>query len=156
VRIGTSAIWAHGEVFEKKYREISGSLSQLQDALPRALRGFQGSHYLLPLCQAILGHLPEAAEVRKELEQEDGDDVGHLALHAALASECWEAVQPEAGELFVRDAQLRGLVFSGGKWRAGWAFLMGPSAGALKELSSTGSSWCSRPMALPAPSAGSR
>ena len=108
------------------------SLTGLKKAMPREVRGFAGSQYTLPLCQAVLGHVPAAGEVLRALKQTDPDDAGHLALHAALAAECWEAAQPDAAERFVRDAQLRGYVFSGGKWRAGWAFLMGAGAADLK------------------------
>lgn len=108
------------------------SLSGLKKAMPREVSGFAGSQYTLPLCQAVLGHVPGAGEVLRALKTTDPDDAGHLALHSALAAECWEAAQPDAAERFVRDAQLRGYVFSGGKWRAGWAFLMGAGAAEMK------------------------
>jgi hypothetical protein len=109
------------------------SLSGLMTAMPRRVRGFVGSQFTMPLCQAVLGHVPTAPEVRDALRHTDADDHGHLALHAALAAEVYEAAQPDAAERFVRDGQLRGYVFSGGKWRAGWAFLLGSGPGDLKD-----------------------
>ena len=108
------------------------TLSGLKKAMPREVRGFPGSQYPMPLCQAVLGRVPEAGEVLEALNHADADDPGHLALDAAMAAEVYEAAQPDAAERFVRDAPLRGYVFSGGKWRAGWAFLLGSGASELK------------------------
>ena len=115
------------------------SLAELLTCLPDKPVAFQGSAYMLPLCQAVLGKVPSPAEVRRTVESTDPDKVDRLAVHAALAAECYEAGLPDAQERFVTDGQLRGLVFSGAKWRAGWAFLLGRGTAALeKELDERG------------------
>jgi acetyl-CoA decarbonylase/synthase complex subunit beta len=109
------------------------ALAQLLDALPDEPVAFDGSDYPLPLCQAVLGRVPSPAEVRLLVEQTDPDDAGHLALHAAMAAECFEAAQPDARELFVSDGSLRGNVFMGSKWRAGWTFVLGTETEELRN-----------------------
>jgi len=106
------------------------TVSELLSALPHRLHTFHGSSYPLPLCQAVLGHIPELTEIVAHVRKDD-DDVGHYALHVALAAECYEAAQPDGGELFVPDGRLRGMVFMGGKWRAGWAFVLGDATEAI-------------------------
>lgn len=108
------------------------TVKELLAALPREAATFEGSDYPLPLCQAVLGEVPSVGEVRERLESTDPDDAAHLGLHVAMAAECCEAGQPDAQDLFVSDAELRGLVFSGAKWRAGWVFLLGDALEGLK------------------------
>jgi len=111
------------------------TVRELAAALPRELTSFEGSQYPLPLCQAVLGRLPAADEVRALLDAADPEDAGDYALSVAMAAECYEAGRPDGQEHFVPDARLRGLVFMGGKWRAGWAFLMdGGESGLAAEL----------------------
>jgi len=107
------------------------TLDELMDALPERITTFEGSDYPLPLCQAVRGGMPTVQEIRDLVAGADRRDVAHLALHAALAAECYEASRPDSAQLFVRDAALRGLVFSGAKWRAGWAFLLGECSRSL-------------------------
>ncbi len=108
------------------------TVDELLKALPAEVNGFAGSDYPLPLCQAVLGDVPAVDRVRELLSGSDPDDAPHMAEHAALAAECYESAQPDAQDLFVGDGSLRGLVFSGAKWRAGWAFLLGDESDALK------------------------
>ncbi len=107
------------------------TIEDLTAALGSEVSAFEGSQYPLPLCEAVLGCIPTMADVRARLEAADPDNVSGLALSVAMAAECYEASQPDAPELFVTDAKLRGLVFSGGKWRAGWAFLLGEGGSEL-------------------------
>jgi acetyl-CoA decarbonylase/synthase complex subunit beta len=108
-------------------------LAELLDELPDGPVAFEGSDFPLPLCQAVLGRVPSPDEVRRLVEETDPDDAGHLALHAAMAAECLEAAQPDARELFVSDASLRGNVFMGSKWRAGWTFVLGQDTAQLQK-----------------------
>jgi len=108
-------------------------------ALPERTAMFAGSAYGLPLCQAVLGKVPAMGEIRELLRDASRDAPAHSALYTALAAECYEAGLADSAERFVKDAELRGLVFSGAKWRAGWAFLLGEDAGTLKpELEARG------------------
>ncbi len=100
------------------------TVAQLLAALPEKLHTFEGSAYPLPLCQAVLGRLPEISEIADAARSDDGD-VGHHSLHVAMAAECYEAAHPDADDAFVKDARLRSMVFMGGKWRAGWTFILG-------------------------------
>jgi hypothetical protein len=109
------------------------ALVELLEQLPDEPVAFPGSDYPLPLCQAVLGRVPSPQEVGRLVEDTDPDDVGHLALHAALAAECFEAAQPDAQERFVTDASLRGDVFMGSKWRAGWTFVLGTRTEELRD-----------------------
>jgi len=109
------------------------TLSQLAAQLPQRVVTFEGSAYPLPVCQAILGRLPVAGELRRMLPGARDRGPGHVALRTAMASECYEAARPDAVGLFIRDSRLRDLVFMGGNWRAGWAFLLGSQAQALSE-----------------------
>jgi len=109
------------------------SAGSLTARLPRETRLFAGSSYPLPLCQAVLGRIPSPEEIRVRIAASDPADAGRYALDIALAAEMYEASCPDAAEAFVSDTALRGSVFSGGKWRAGWSFLLGSKAGELKE-----------------------
>jgi acetyl-CoA decarbonylase/synthase complex subunit beta len=100
--------------------------------VPEKRPAFTGSEFDLPLCEAVYGHVPDPQRVSADLRMADPEDVGEFALHAALAAEMYEATAPDSDELFVGDPALRGMVFSGGKWRAGWAFLLGDEAAGLK------------------------
>ena len=86
------------------------TVRELAAALPRETATFEGSQYPLPLCQAVLGRLPAAEEVRARLEAADPDDAGESALSVAMAAECYEAAQADGQEHFVPDSRLRGLV----------------------------------------------
>jgi hypothetical protein len=109
------------------------SACSLTARLPRKTRLFAGSSYPLPLCQAVLGRIPSPEEIRVRIAASDSADAGRYALDIALAAEMYEASCPDAAEAFVSDTALRGFVFSGGKWRAGWSVLLGSRAGELKE-----------------------
>ncbi len=109
------------------------AVAELLARLPDEPAAFQDSDYTLPLCQAVLGKVPSTAEVRRLVEAADPEELGHMAVHAALAAECCEADLEDAQERFVTDDELRGLVFSGAKWRAGWAFLLGRGTAALQK-----------------------
>jgi acetyl-CoA decarbonylase/synthase complex subunit beta len=95
--------------------------------LPQAARPFEGTEFPFPVCEALFGESPDSARLRREAEEIERQEAQpHEAAWTVLAAaEAVESVQPDRQQWFVRDGQFRGMVFTGVKWRAGWALMMG-------------------------------
>ncbi len=114
-------------------------LSQLVDQLPQAAVPFEGAQFPFPVSQALFGAAPDIARLRDQAEHLDSSQAApqDAAWVALAAAEAIESVQSDRDQHFIRDGQFRGMVFTGIKWRAGWALLLGegqaPYAGAFRE-----------------------
>ena len=105
-------------------------LSALIASAPDAARPFPDTEYGLPIHQALYGTAPTVDWLVDRIGRADGP-VAALEPMLALA-EAVESVAPDRLEYFIPDGKARGLVFSGAKWRAGWALLVG--AGVTEAL----------------------
>jgi acetyl-CoA decarbonylase/synthase complex subunit beta len=77
--------------------------------------------------EALFGAPPDIPLLRKLMGELDASGAApHEAAWTALvAAEAIESVQTDRDDYFSRDGQFRGTVFSGIKWQAGWALLVG-------------------------------
>ena len=104
----------------------ANAVGQLLAMLPSRVHAFEGSEYPLPVKSAMLGDAPLDLEtLRAELRTRQGGDPKDLIEPLLLAAEQIEAAQPDRGDFFLTDAKVRSLVFTGSKWRAGWALVLG-------------------------------
>ena len=98
-------------------------LADLLAAAPAAARPFPGTEYPLPVQLALYGRTVEVASLVRQLEAARSE-VDALAPALALA-EAIESVAADRDDYFLSDSRTRSLVFTGAKWRAGWALLVG-------------------------------
>lgn len=102
---------------------MEDAIRQLADALPGRPHGFDGSEYPMPVMSALVGREIAPGEVREWLAE--ADDLKSSLEPVALAAEMIESVAADRDSYFLDDASVRGAVFSGAKWRAGWVLLAG-------------------------------
>ena len=102
------------------------AINELVAMLPDEIHTFSGSQYPLPIRAALLGEQAlDLAALRQELLQKQDGDVKDLLEPLLLAAEQVEAAQPDSARYFMTDQAVQGYVFSGSKWRAGWALVLG-------------------------------
>jgi acetyl-CoA decarbonylase/synthase complex subunit beta len=94
-------------------------------ALPEAYRGFEGSEYPMPVSQAILGEMPDMAQLRTWLTEAANGELKDLCEPVAVAAEVVESQSADRDEYFMQDDRARSAVFQGAKWRAGWVLVAG-------------------------------
>lgn len=98
----------------------------LLDMLPEELGVFEGADFPLPVKSTFLGDSDlSLPALRRELERAQTGDVKDLLDPLLLAAEQVEASQPDKQQYFLTDRTVQGMVFSGAKWRAGWALVLG-------------------------------
>lgn len=98
----------------------------LLEMLPDEVGEFEGSDFALPVKTTFLGDADlSLVALRRELEGRTGDDVKDLLAPVLLAAEQVEAAQADRHQYFLTDRTVQGMVFSGAKWRAGWALVLG-------------------------------
>ncbi len=111
---------------------MDSALAKLADLLPAAFRPFEGTEYPMPVSQAMLGEMPDVAELKKWLAEAAEGELKNMCEPAAVAAEVIESAAADRDEFFIKDGKVRGYVFSGAKWKAGWVLLAG--AGVTDEL----------------------
>ncbi|MFB3880258.1 MAG: hypothetical protein ACE149_03295 [Armatimonadota bacterium] len=106
-------------------------LRSLIDQLPAAAIPFSRTAFPFPVSQALFGGPPDMDRLRREAAELDASDrpAQDAAWIALAAAEAAESAQPDRGSYFSSDGGFRGAVFSGIKWRAGWAVLLGDGQG---------------------------
>ena len=102
-------------------------LQDLIRRLPESARPFTKTEFPYPVCEALFGGPPDLAAIRRAAEEiERTEAAAHEASWTVLAAaEAIESAEPDREKWFVGDGQFRGMVFTGVKWRAGWALVMG-------------------------------
>ncbi len=104
----------------------SRAVETLLAALPREIHHFEGSQFPLPVKTTFLGDRNlDLDELRRDLAAHREGDPKDLLEPLLLAAEQVEAAQEDKAEFFLTDRAVQGLVFSGSKWRAGWALVLG-------------------------------
>jgi len=102
-------------------------LAELMSEVPERPVPFPGTQFPFPVSQALFGCAPDPAALRRragELEQSEASP--HEAAWTVLsAAEAAASVASDRQQRFISDGTFRGLVFTGIKWRAGWALLLG-------------------------------
>jgi len=102
-------------------------LRALMGQLPPAPVPFTRTAFPFPVSQALFGEPPDLERLKRDGAELDGSDrpAQDAAWVALAAAEAVESVQPDREQYFASDSSFRGAVFSGIKWRAGWALVLG-------------------------------
>jgi CO dehydrogenase/acetyl-CoA synthase beta subunit len=102
------------------------AIEQLLGMMPDEVHGFAGSAYPAPVRAALLGQKTlRLPTLRSELLAKQDGDVRDLLEPMLLAAEVVEAAQADKARYFITDLAAQSLVFTGSKWRAGWALVLG-------------------------------
>jgi acetyl-CoA decarbonylase/synthase, CODH/ACS complex subunit beta len=102
------------------------AIRELIDRLPETAGSFEGSEYTLPVAIAIEGRVDVPVQALKEkLLGLIGHDVKYQLEPLLVAAEIFESIQPDRQQFFLSDGELRNRVFTGSKWMAGWALVLG-------------------------------
>ena len=102
------------------------AIEQLLAMLPDEIHDFPASAYPAPVRAALLGQEPlSLPALRAELLAKQDGDVRDLLEPVLLAAEVVEAAQEDKADYFITDLAAQSLVFTGSKWRAGWALVLG-------------------------------
>lgn len=105
---------------------LDQAVTEILSLLPEAIHGFSGSQYPAPVRTALLGgEEPDLALLRRQLEEGRLGDPKDVLEPLLLAAEIVEAAQPDKADYFLGDRKVQAAVFSGSKWRAGWALVLG-------------------------------
>lgn len=109
--------------------------------LPDQAISFERTEFPFPVSWALFGSAPDLKSLREESARLDESEAAaqEAAWVVLGAAEVVESVQDDRARYFLSDGQFRGAVFTGIKWRAGWALLLGedqaPYARAFDEAS---------------------
>src|SRR6516165_3522423 len=102
------------------------AVRQLLAVMPRQAGSFAGSQFPLPVKTTIVGKQPlDLAALTRRLTELAGGDVKYLLEPLLVAAEAVESVMPDRQDRFLSDDDVRGRVFMGAKWLAGWALVLG-------------------------------
>ena len=102
------------------------AIEQLMRLLPQEAGAFAGSQFPLPVKTAIVGTgVADVPTLRQRLAELARGDVKHLVEPLLVAAEVIESAAADRQERFLTDADVRGRVFTGSKWMAGWALVLG-------------------------------
>jgi acetyl-CoA decarbonylase/synthase, CODH/ACS complex subunit beta len=105
---------------------VHDAIEAILNALPPTVGSFAGSQYPLPVAQTFRGNEPVDLEaIRCSLLERTNDDPQTILAPLLIAAEQIEAVSPDKAEYFLDDQKVQSIVFTGSKWRAGWALVLG-------------------------------
>ena len=116
---------------------IDKALKSLLATLPAEARPFSGSEIPLPVRAAYLADKPlDLPALGRTLASFHGSDVKPAIDPVLLCAEAVESVQPDRETYFIVDRGVQEYVFTGSKWRAGWALVLGAegSEGLIRGL----------------------
>ena len=116
---------------------IDKALKTLLATLPAEARPFSGSEIPLPVRAAYLADKPlDLPALGRTLASFHGSDVKPAIDPVLLCAEAVESVQPDRETYFIVDRSVQEYVFTGSKWRAGWALVLGAegSEGLIRGL----------------------
>jgi hypothetical protein len=102
-------------------------LRELLAQLPDAAIPFASTQFPFPVSEVLTAAPPELARLREEAAklEAEGAPAHHAAWVVLMAAEAIESAAPDRDQRFIGDGTFRGLVFTGIKWRAGWALVLG-------------------------------
>lgn len=102
------------------------AIQQLIKQLPEGLKPFDGSEYPDPVRATFLGDRDlNLDKLRASLIEKRDGPVNDLLEFILLAAEAIESNQEDKQQFFINDRKTQGLVFTGSKWQAGWALVLG-------------------------------
>ena len=105
---------------------MTSPLRELIESLPHDAPSFDGSQFPLPITAAIHGSRRiNTEDIRRQLESVENEDIKKQLEPALVAAEWIEGAQPDKASYFLKDEKVQSLVFTGSKWRAGWALILG-------------------------------
>lgn len=102
------------------------AVAEMLNLLPEHSGFFEGTEYPLPVRTTFLGSRPiDAHYLRQWLLEKQDDDVKDVLEPVLLAAELCEASYEDKSLFFITDHTVRGNVFMGSKWKAGWVLILG-------------------------------
>jgi hypothetical protein len=102
------------------------AIAEILALLPARAGSFAGSAYPLPVRSALLGDKAlDLTALRADLLARRDGEVKDLLEPLLLAAEAIESTQDDRADYFITDLATQGYVFTGSKWRAGWALVLG-------------------------------
>jgi len=102
-------------------------LQELLAQLPDAAVPFAPTQFPFPISEVLTAAPPDLTRLRNKVaELEAAGAAPHEAAWVVLmAAEAIESAAADRDRFFLSDGTARGLIFTGIKWRAGWALLLG-------------------------------
>jgi len=119
------ADWQPDEEWVVELERARNALADLEIEDPRP---FERSQFPFPVCNAVYGMEFDPDDVFEQFLTLEPHKAGFLETFAA-AAELVESAQPDRDDFFMDDAFVRGMVFSGAKWKAGWGMVWGHTEG---------------------------
>lgn len=102
------------------------AVAQMLSLLPDRAQVFEDSQYPAPVRSTFLGAGDLSIPAfRAELLARQAGDVKDLLRPLLLGAELVEAAKSDKAQFFITDRVAQSLVFTGSKWRAGWALVLG-------------------------------
>ncbi len=102
------------------------AVDEMLSLLPAEIHAFAGSQYPLPVRATMLGDGEiSIPSLRQALVAGRQGDVKDLLEPLLLGAELCEAAQGDRARFFLTDGQVQSHVFTGSKWRAGLALVLG-------------------------------
>jgi acetyl-CoA decarbonylase/synthase, CODH/ACS complex subunit beta len=98
---------------------------KLLSILPHEAGDFKGTEFGQPAAVAYSGKRANAENLRSQAEALRMTSPPQMCEVAMVMAEMIAAAAPDNDKYFQTDAQTRGHVFWGSKWRSGWVFVMG-------------------------------
>ncbi len=101
-------------------------LKEVIDLVPDKAGSFKSSQFPLPVYSAISGNgKVNIVELKSKLNQRSKGDLKDFMEPLLVAAEFYESSQKDRSDYFITDSVLRNYVFTGSKWKAGWALILG-------------------------------
>ncbi len=111
---------------ERVMRVKDSLLKKVIDLIPDKAGSFKGSQFPLPVYSSIYGNKKvNIAELKSELSSRSKGDIKDFMEPLLVAAELYESSQKSKSKFFITDSILRDYVFTGSKWKAGWALVLG-------------------------------
>lgn len=104
---------------------MNAAIERILTLLPSSYKPFAGTQYPMPVSQALLGQMPDVPELRQWLLRVAEDEVKDTLEAVAIAAEVIESRSEDRDQFFLADDRVRGYVFMGAKWQAGWVLVAG-------------------------------
>jgi acetyl-CoA decarbonylase/synthase complex subunit beta len=102
------------------------AVTRILELLPEQITVFKNTETPLPIGATFLGSAkPDISVLRQKITLKQSGDVKELLEPVLLAAELYEASCSDKEDFFLDDKQVQRYVFTGSKWRAGWALVLG-------------------------------
>lgn len=108
-----------------KNEEKNQGFESLLEMLPDEAKDFEGSDFAQPAAMAYFGAPVDIGRLRKKANELRNAKPSAMCEIAMVMAEVIESNSADKGKFFINDADTRGYVFGGSKWKAGWVCILG-------------------------------